>query len=540
MNQWAAILLLRLRLLRRAGRAGGNATFAISIAMMGLLAFWVAAGLTGHLRASGPEKAAAATHSILAGIWMLWATSPLLGYPFSEFHDVAKLLVYPVSHRRAFLASAAASLVSPSVLPIGGVAIAILSGLPGTPPVVAFRAILLVAFFLHASLLAQTIHLAGLTLFSRRRLRDLAIVAAPLVSLALLLAFRRSFGLPGSAISNEPLAGTRHSEALWALPPRWLTEVLVDPLGGPLLLRAALLLGFAAFTAIVVRIGTRFQEKAFYGDVLDLRQRSGRAPGTGPGSRLARPFLALLPRPTRAVLVKEWRVLRRDPILASQILRQTTLLLFVFAVPFIEPAPPDSDVYALYFLSLLVFLLFSQSQLLSNLFGTDGPAVEELFTRGQDRKHVFVGKNLCHLAFYVTLETVVLGAFAILFGQTPLLGPYLFIAVWMTVLNVAAGNVGSIFLSFPLSRMAARRAIEQQPERQEGCARMAVRMFAGMVGLAAALPVAVLTWLGEAYVGWVGYAFAALYALVGWGASLFVASGLLESREEDLIEAMEP
>lgn len=539
MRQWLALLGLRLRLLiRTGGRRRG--TFVLSAVIMTVFSAWMGSGLYLQLTRASAAHAAETVHVFLVGLSVFWATSPLLGYPFSEFHDVSKIFVYPIGHRRAFLATTTAGMVSLSMIFLGGLATALLAGLPGPVPVRVVRGLLLALFFLHAAAVAQMLHLFFLSLFSRRQLRDAAMLLAPILSIAVYLAFR--WTVIGGTDGGPDLTELRPSRYLWLFPARWLSQLLVDPTGGAWWTWPVLLGGFVAATTVVVGLGARFQEQAFYGEVTDTRRRrpaSRRQPGRL--QRLvARTVEALVPPATLAVALKEWRQLWRDPILTNQFLRQTTLFILPFVFPFFEGPPGQADMIGHLYGMLVGFLILSQSPMVGNLFGTDASAVVELLVRGQDRRHVFLGKNLCHLFLYLVLDALVLGAFGLVFGLEHLFAGFFVAAVGATFLSVAAGNISSVYLSTPLAR-PGQRAIEQQAERREGCSTMILRMLSGIVSLGLTFPLALLVWVAFSVGGplaLAGLIAAAVYSIGGWILSIQAAADLLGEREEDLIRQM--
>jgi len=205
---------------------------------------------------------------------------------------------------------------------------------------------------------------------------------------------------------------------------------------------------------------------------------------------------------------------------------------------------------------LLPYLLvFVQNTLTMNLLGLEGPGVSHLRTTPASWREVLVGKDLCYLLGFGTLNALFCaGVLALVRSVRPDSVPDLGEAAALSAVGgasalavvLAVGNVLSVAL--PTSRVArGRMALRQQAAFSEGCyeklARLAV--FAGTLVLVAPIPFALHVlrhnaqgFFQEEWWPPVAAAFSILYAAALLRASLPLAERMAAQEEEAILRRM--
>jgi hypothetical protein len=509
-----------------------------------------------------------AIHLGFAVVYLVLVLSPALGFRGSEFLDVTRLFHLPVSHRTVFAASTVGVSVSGAVLfwlpPLVGLVIGYMAsarrGESMDAGLLALRLGLVAAFLVHAVAVGQLVVLLLLNFLRSRRFRDLGLVVAPVVAGTIYLGTwwalsRARTSARASGTFLRDLLGAGLSDWIPFLPSRWLTEALTGAGRGGFEAWLPFLLGFLPLTAIVAALASHLQERAFLGDVPPLEAGRGgsgrRVPG---GGLLAR----LFPDPVLAVASKELRLLRREPIVKTVLIGQAFFLgLPVLALALGPRASGGDAVGAVVRVSWLLpfVLVFVENTLTMNLLGLEGPGVFHLRTTPVSWRRVIVGKDLCYLLGFGTLNALLATAgLAALRALRPEKVPDLPSAVALAVLGgtcalavvVAVGNVLSVALPTAIT-VRGRMALRQQNSFSEGCyeklARVAV--FAGALLLVAPIPMALHVLPANA--GWVfqeawwppvGAVLCVLYAGGLLRASLPMAERMARDGEETILQRL--
>ena len=536
-----ALFELRILLIIRRGRRRLRGFF-LTLLIATAIGLWMGEGLFHFIQLSTPHTRAVTTDVFFLAVYVVWISAPLLGYPFSDFHDTSLLLPYPLSPCRTFATTTAATLVSPRTLAGIGVVTGLLAGLGGSLGFCGIRVLVILLFAYHCSVLAQSIHLALLAVFPRRILRDLAMVAAPLFSIGLYFSFRITLRHLDPLSSGPPV--DLRSGPLALLPPLWIGQLVHDPIGaGPF----AWLLGGGLLTlgtGALLLLGGRLLEASLLGE----RHRPRRGTQTGkeqePGGRRPERTLwiaGFLPIALRAIAATEFRILTRHPAVQSLLVRKLIFVFLFLLLPFFE----ESAIGRLgseFLIAIGFFLLFSETLFLTNIFGTDGRALGEYFSRGTSRIHFFLGKNLCHLLLFGTANSLVLVLFIGLTDQFHQIGAVLWLGILPLLPAAAAGNLVSLYLPYPLIGSGGR-PMEERSRRPEGCLHILLSLGASLfvaitctptfaLGLGILRfppgPIKIASGIG-----------AALYSVAAYLLLLGAATHLLTEREEAILARMQ-
>lgn len=390
--------------------------------------------------------AQAVCRDTLTIIYLLWATTPLLGFPLNESFDLTRLFVYPISYTRLFLGAIVGSLFDRSVLLALPVLIVLLLLLSPAPVTFVIILVLLTLFLLHTLALGQALMLLLIGFLRSRRFRDITVVLFPLIGMAYylgqrLLMRRMAEGtLSISAIVQAPA----WRFALW-LPPGWAAWGVEAARHGQYGAVLAAIIGLAAATAATTGVAVMALRTLYTGDVGPRESRAEPAAVAPAATEL--PALRGMPAEVAAVVWKEWTYFRRDPQYKALAVQSAYTLVVVgvsVALPSVGRslwgvAPGD-----LLLLGISGVLLLSLLPLLFNIWAGEGAAITALFSLPTPRRALLLGKNIAHGALLLgvcAIGLLVTSALSHRWSALPLA------AVWVLLaapLLLATGNLVSI------------------------------------------------------------------------------------------------
>jgi hypothetical protein len=573
--QWGLLLRLHFLILRRQATATpGRRLVTTLLVVLGstaslLLGFTAFFGMVvGRHRSNLPPPSLdEAVHLSFALVYGVLVLSPALGFRGNEFLDVTRLFHLPVSHRTVLTAATTGIGLSGAVLfwlpPLAGVVLGYMAPLNAWNRVrwsemdwglLAVRLGLLLAFLFHAVAVGQLVILVLLNFLRSRRWQDLGMVIAPLVAGVAYLATFWALSGGGRALRGRrgmlpDLLSRGLSDWIPFLPSRWLTETLTGAASGPGPW-LPFLLGFLPLTLLVLAGAAALQERAFLGEVPPSDAGRGGSGRRIPGGRL---LARLLPDPVLAVASKEVRLLRREPVVKTVLIGQA----FFLTIPVVALALRAGDgsdavgAVARVWWLLPYLLVFVENTLTLNLLGLEGPGISHLRTTPAGWRRILLGKDLCYLLGFGTLNALFCAAvLALVRAVRPEQVPEPAEAILLSAVGgasalavvLAVGNVLSVALPTSLAARG-RMALRQQTAFSEGCfeklARLAV--FAGTLVLVAPIPLALHVlrhnakgFFQEEWWPPVAVAFSLLYAGALLRASLPVAERTA-AREEDAI-----
>lgn len=541
-GQLRLLLWLRYRtMFRGRGRVGRVAVllsvFLVLVPMSLIFGALVFEGTRAFSRAENPVLLTEWTHLVLFVIYMMLVVMPVIGFGSNEFYDITKLFHFPVRHRTAFLAQTIGLLFGGMPLFFLPSLLGLVVGMGGGVPLIAVRVGLVAVFLFHAVALGQMLQLVLLNLLRTRRFRELAALAAALMSASVYVSIRLIF--TGEGESLERLEGVLAQELSgWfaPIPSYWVSSVLAPGAGLTQLL--VYVIGFLPLTLLVVAIASHLQERAFQGEMPHTKVKNGSAQARE--ERDARFPLSRVPGPLRAIAGKELRLLRREPFVRTLLIQQ--FVFFIFPVFFAVWGIGDAntrDVQRLLEYGIYAFL-FVESLLVLNLLGLDGPGVVQLLVTPIPRRSILAGKVLAYGLLWgavnLALAAGILGALGLL--GTPLTaGRIVKLLTGALSATMVLLAVGAVFSPLTPSRLTARRrgALSQGRAVREGCAVPLVRMAALMITAVLVAPAHLLASVAQVPA-------LSLLAIVYSGAILFfglvLGGRLLRSREERVIAVL--
>ena len=542
---------------------------AVASFLLGFTAFWgMWAGR--HRLGMTPAQLDEAVHLGFAVVYVILVLSPALGFRGSEFLDVTRLFHLPVSHRTVFTAATVGISLSGAVLfwlaPLAGLVVGHMMPMRWgwspdwasvNPGLLAVRLLLVLAFLFHAVAVGQLVVLLLLNFLRSRRFQDLGMVIAPVVAGAIYLgtfwALTQGRGRvgPGGSILTR-LLSMGLSGYVPFLPSRWLTEAMVGAVrGGERWI--PFVLGFLPLTLMALGAAAHLQERAFLGEVPPLLAGRGGSGRRVPGGR----FLArLFPDAVLAVASKDYRLLRREPIVKTVLIGQAFFLALPVMAMVLRSAGGGDATGAVARASWLLpfVLVFVENTLTMNLLGLEGPGVAHMRTTPVSWRQVMVGKDLCYLLGFGAVNALFCGAALAALrmlrpDKVPDIGEALALAVVggtsALAVVISVGNVLSVAMPTSLT-VRGRMALRQQQSFSEGCyeklARVAV--FAGTLVLVAPIPLALHVlpnfseWTQEGWWTPVGALFSVTYAAVLLRRSLPLAERMARDGEEAILRRL--
>ena len=236
-----------------------------------------------------PAQSYAVARDALAVIYLIWVTTPLLGFQLNESYDLTRLFVYPVSPTRLFAGSLLGGLLDRAtllLLPVLGVLLALSSP---TPPAFVLTLLLLLLFLLHTLALGQALMLALIGFLRSRRFRDVTIVLFPLIGMAYYLGQRLLFQQMerGQMTVGSLLDAPGWRVAAW-LPPGWAAWGLDAASRGEYGPACLALLALAAAVAASVGVAVVTLRTLYLGDTGPLKPRRAATSITCPSSTVRR------------------------------------------------------------------------------------------------------------------------------------------------------------------------------------------------------------------------------------------------------------
>lgn len=481
--------------------AAVGAIVAVLVMLPGALAIALSL-LAGYLRLDPPGPDHLLRAALLA-TYAVWILSPLFGYVLTEDYDLSKLFVYPVSLHTICLGAAAGSVLDIGVLAMLPSMLAAVVGFATSLPAFAIIVAALALFLFHTLALSQALPLAGAAALRSRRARDLLVVVAPFIAIVVyavsVLGTRRAADWDWQW---SLLLDSAPWRALGYLPPGMAAHAAAAARRGDFAPALAWTLTLAALAVATLHFAAWLMRLAYAGEGPAVavraraRERAARAPGA-----LAR-TLNLLPPVVGAVTQKELRYLSRDPALKSRLVAALYFAL-VIGVAFLYPRALDraelgGAMRQVGLWAVAAVLALTQSDLVFNIFGDEGPAAAALFMFPSSRRHIIMGKNLAFFVALAGLNCALVGGLSAAAGELALWPVAALWAAELTAIAVACGNLVSVW--HPV-RMVTRGWLPQRRSASLSFFRAVVYLlFALLVGLLSLPALAALAgpvyWLG--------------------------------------------
>lgn len=459
-----------------------------------------AAALVWFVCHARPALAPVVARDALAVIYLLWVTTPLLGFQLNEAYDLTKLFVYPLSYRQIFWGSVVGSLMDLPVLLVLPTVVVLLAVFASSPAAFFFGLVLLSLFLLHTLALGQAITLALVGFLRSRRFRDITIVLFPLIGMAYYIGQQTFIRQIGNSFDARILDGPVWRASGW-LPPGWAASGLAAGTAGGWLTALGAAGGLAVIGALTLRAAAATLKNLYLGDSGPQAARVGTASAERPARRESRVettngLIARLPADIAAMVGKEWTYLRREPQYKALAVNSLYTLV-VLAIAFLNPASAArrGAVWAALgdwrLLGLSGTLLLSSLPLIFNIWGGEGAAITVLFSLPTRRRAMLLGKNLAHAVILLGVNVIGLTLLAAATGGWGGLAMGLVWTILAVPVLLGAGNLMSI--KFP-HRMLVRGqrwskgGVAAGGSDGSGCAYAFLYFFAFLGALLALLP----------------------------------------------------
>ncbi len=479
--------------------------------------------------------------AVLLGIYLLWILGPLLGYTLNESYDITRLFLYPLSPRQLFTGAIFGSLLDFPVLIALPVLLAIFFGFINAVPAALLVILPVVLFLFHTIAINQTLLLVGAGFLRSRRYRDIMIVVGPLLAMLFYLSFQL---LPRAMVFNyRGIVNSRGWDLINYLPPGLAARTIAAASAGQYGLSVIFLLLLAAVSVATVYLAGWLIDKVATGVVISAPVAVQVGHREQSPSRTGSPLELRLPPVIAAIAMKEVKYFTRDPFFKSLLVSALFMLGFWFVI-ILHPFSPDRGGFnfaALFVWIIPVLAMQTAMRLTGNLFGTEGSAAATLFTFPSSRRQILLGKNVIQFPVLIVYYSLVVTVICLLGKLTGMLLPLLLWVMLMTGMQMAVGNLTSIY--FPMPAVVRGWRMRQNSAGQ-GCGYGFVYLGAQALTVLLLLPplaalLAPTYWVAPIWFS-VTIPFAFAYVLGAYFLSLHLAEPLLLKREIDIAEKLRP
>jgi hypothetical protein len=521
-----ALVGLRLKLELRSYLRARESLVGVLLAVPGLLIFSaITAGFLwfGLRFLAGQGSELAALSLIGTAVGLLWSLSPLTtGVAFTESHDLARLVHFPVRPAVLVLSSLLANFAQPMVWSQTPTVLVLIAAAVRTPLGVIPAAI---GVGLFVTLVLASSQLAGLILHAlarRRRWHDLALVGGLLLtfafsSLPLLLI------LGGGRVVLPVMHALLADQVLSLSPFAW--GLRAAALGG-----RGDFAGFALYGAL--GCGAVALVVAAMAWLVGIVYRGELALGPATLAGVKRPVRSPLPGTVGALIEKDIRLAWREPAL------KTTLVLglvgpFIFLLFLSQTGALGASESALLYLAIFLGL----GGVGGNTFGLERRGVMLLLGFPTPRARILVAKNVTAFIFRLPgLLVLAIGGFMI----APLSYFPAFITITLVTLATSLGVDNFVSILFPIPAPGPRNNPYARTSGGRGLGFAVLTLVLAGGALLLASPFIFLAWLPHLLnlrlLWWVSLPLAlvgssAVYALLVGG-----AAHMLKRREPELLE----
>ena len=471
------------------------------------------------------------------GIYGLWLVAPLFGYAFNDAYDITRLFHYPVSIRRIFLGVVCGSLLDLPTLFLLPTLFAAYFGFTENFGGAILNFLAIVLFTLHTFSLSQAIILISAGVLRSRRFRDSLVM---LISLAGTLYFIGSM----SAAQGIHLIDWRE----WLESPAWrivnyfpqglAAHALDESRKGHLDSAFVYIVLLGSVTAATLALASHFVRRAYADGSAAAPEGTRRKAISERAGKEGFSLLRGLPSPIRALIEKEFAIIRRDPYFRLLLMNFAYVIVFGVSIGRLNAQSGLVTGPAAFGGSGL--MLLTELSIVCNVFGTEGGAITLLFLTPRPRREILLAKNLTYFLaigalnlFYALLIAAISGRWETL----PLSYGWTMISL---VVFLALGNITSIYAPYRLV-MSGWRVRRQSASKGFGY----TILYFGMMLLALilllpvlaafVLPIAFPLYFASPLWFAFGVPLAVLYALALYIGSVIGASRLLPTREEKII-----
>jgi hypothetical protein len=523
-----ALVALRLKLELRSYLRARESLIGVLLAVPGLLIFSTVTAVflwfgLRFLSSQGSELAALSL--IGTAIGFLWCLSPLTtGIAFTESHDLARLIHFPVRPAVFVLSSLLANFAQPMVWSQAP-AVLILVAASARSALGFIPAVVGVGLFV--TLVLAGSQLAGLLLHAiarRRRWHDLALVGSLLLTFAL-SSLPLLLILGGGRVILPVLRTLLKDEVLALSPFAW--GLRAAALGGRGDFAGFALYGALGCAAVVLVI-------ASMGWLVGIVYRGELVIGPASLSGAQRPVRSPLPGTVGALIEKDLRLAWREPAL------KTTLVLglvgpFIFLLFLSQTGALGASESALLYLAVFLGL----GSVGGNTFGLERRGVMLLLGFPTPRVRILFAKNVTALIFRLPgLLVLTIGGVMI----APLAYFPAFITITLVTLATSLGVDNFVSILFPIPAPGPRNNPYARTSGGRGLGFAVLTLALAGGALLLASPFIFLAWLphmlGLRSLWWASLPLAVVGSGAVYGLLVGGAAHMLARREPELLERM--
>jgi ABC-2 type transport system permease protein len=533
LDRLIAIVFLKVRLALRQGRGGMQV---VGLVLM-VLFFIIPVGLAGgalsvvafeSLDAAGDREA---LHLLLTAIWLFWLIFPLVGFSLNQSYDLTRLFIYPLRRVTIFVGNVIGCFLDPTLLVVVPAFIAVAYFHSATSATGALIVLALALFLAHTIALSQAVLWALLNVLRSRRVRDWAILLAPLVAVAIYMAPHLLLPSTSGPDILQTVVQWRLSRYLRFTPMGVTAEAIGMAARARWWYSAGYLAASTAYLAAALALGAYVLGRLHSGEIGASPAREASRADSG-----RRPLLQrLATTPLAALAIKEIRYYWREPRYKSTFIAPIFPLIFIVGNAIIRRGlgPVHGVTLA------AAFVLFGFSSLFQNVFGVDREGLRLLFATPCPREDILIGKNIAPVFVAWITSSVTAAIAGFILGDPYLAGAYVPFILATVIVFAAVGNVVSILFPVRLARRG-ENPFTSSPGR--GCLSaltssltflVALNIISVPIFIAAAVPLVIR--MPAAYV--VSVPAALVYAV---GVYVAVLKGYsahaLASREMDILE----
>jgi len=528
------IVALKLRLVFRQGRGPWAVVGILLMVLCFVVPFGIGLGAFTYmgLEALPGRDKGEFLHLALMGVWVFWLVFPVVGFSLNQSYDLTRLFIYPISRRTIFVANLLACLLDPTmllVLPMFAVILLSRGGSLGAAPLV----FLALALFLAQTVAFSQAMLWGLlNILRSRRIRDWAILLAPLIALTFYLAphLLASGAMGGGPDTFRKLVAWHPSRYLGYTPVGMAAGAIEAAARGAYVEAAGRLFGAAGYLVLTIALGGFILSRLHIGEIGAQPARKARQASAAREPALQR----LATNPLAALALKEARYYWRDPRHKSMFIAPLFPMAVVLAGALTTGIwkPPAAIAFTAF------VCLASFSALFQNIFGVDREGLRLLFVTPCDREDILIGKNIAAVGAATLTSGVAVLAVGAILGDAPLAAICAAFVFPFALILSSVGNIVSIHLP---QRLARRGENPFTTSSSVGCLAALTRLGALMVAWLIGLPVFAGALLPTVLHRPGAYGFtvplAVLYAAgVYAGVLRFYAAGALAKNETRILE----
>jgi len=456
------IYWLRFRLYLRMFRRNPSILAGLALSLVGIIpgSIWLFMWVFITLLRLPREFAGAFLTGILFFFYSIWFISGFLNLEMEESLDITKLIVYPVSFRRLFIATWLTSLFELPFLYTAFIYTAILIAFSHRVTSFFVVALSLIVFHLHTVSLFKFASQLNLGIV-RNRLANLALGLIILLTIATALYILAQNAFSSAKLKESlniemlrPLLDSQFWKLIGFLPPGLIAKSIISAGQGNLILPFVNLFIVLLLTAIIVILAGAIMERIYLRAVItgEIKPRESSSKGariifsipsvSGLLSRIRNPAIS-------AVAEKELKSYIREPALLSLVASPIFLPVIISVFFFLAGNELQSILPTkVIFLILSALVSFTWAGISLNIFGIEKASVQYLLLSSATRSSIFLGKNLVLSLLATVINLLIFTGFGVIFKN--LNDAIVAFLATQTTLPAILGTGNAVSVLFPI------------------------------------------------------------------------------------------